>query len=124
MPQGAGATVKRVYGKFYGLALVKASANQQGAYRALLKFSEAETTAKLAESFSVAPAHRSTLSEGAADPVRQTVFSQALIARGWLDPGAEKSLDIFGQMIDDVVSGRQKVSGAALDTVRRLELAF
>ena len=124
VPQGAGATIKRVYGKIYGLALVKAGDNQQGAYRALLKFSEAETAAKLAESFAVAPAHRSSLAEGAADPVRQTIFSQALIARGWLDPGTEKSLDIFGQMIDDVVSGRQKVSGAALDTVRRLELAF
>ncbi len=124
VPQGAGATVKRVYGNIYGLALIKANDNQQGAYQALLKLSDPAVTAKIAEALAVAPAHRTSLSEGASDPVRQTIFNQALITRGWLDPGAEKSKTIFGQMIDEVVSGRQKVSGAALDTVRRLELSF
>jgi hypothetical protein len=52
------------------------------------------------------------------------VFSQALLARGWLDPDKEQSDEIFGQMVEDVTSGRQQAGTAANDTIRRLELAF
>lgn len=124
VPQGAGATVKRVYGNFYGLALVRASANQQGAYLAMLKLSDPAVVASLAGQLGLAPTHRVTIAAGSLDPVTKTIFNQALIARGWLDPGAEKSKTVFGQMVDDVISGRQKVTTAALDAVRRLELAF
>lgn len=124
IPQGAGATVKRVYGNFYGLALVKAGTNQQGAYRAMVKISDPAVVGSMSEKLDLAPAHRVTIASGSSDPVRQTILTQALIARGWLDPGSDKSKTVFGQMVDDVISGRQKATAAALDAVRRLELAF
>lgn len=124
VPQGSGATVKRVYGKFYGLAIIRSSANQAGTYRALLALASAESAASIAESLSLAPASRTTLASGASDPIRQIVFDQSLIARGWLDPSANSSSGVFRQMIEDVLSGRSQVTAAASDTVRRLELEF
>ena len=124
VPQGAGATVKRTYGQFYGYALLSSSQNQAGAYRALLVLGSAANTTTLATELGLAPAHRSAISAGTNDALLGTVFNQALIARGWLDPDREESDDIFGQMVEGVTSGRQQAGTAASDTIRRLELAF
>jgi len=84
----------------------------------------AANTATLATELGLAPAHRSAISAGTNDALLGTVFNQALIARGWLDPDREESDDIFGQMVEGVTSGRQQAGTAASDTIRRLELAF
>lgn len=122
IPQGAGATTKRVYGKFYGFALVRAGSNQSGAYNALLALSGSDTVSSVTSQLGLAPAYRA--SSSTEDPIMQTIQSQSLIARGWLDPGPESTTDIFKQMIEEVLSGRSQVGGSASDTVRRLELAF
>lgn len=124
VPQGAGDTIKRVYGRFYGISVLAASQNQNGAYQAALMLSAPLPTMSLSEKLGLAPAHRSSLSQAQSDPVRQTIFTQALIARGWLDPDPEDSDEIFRQMVEDVVSGRSPVGSASSDTSRRLELAF
>lgn len=124
VPQGAGATVKRTYGDFYGYALLASSQNQSGTYRALLSLGNAENTAKLTSELGLAPAHRNTIGSGNSDAVLDMVYSQALIARGWLDPDKEESNEIFNQMIEDITSGRSQIGTASIDTIRRLELAF
>lgn len=124
VPQGAGATIKRTYGQFYGYALLSSSQNQSGTYRALLLLGNPTNTATLASELGLAPAHRSTISTGTSDAVLGMVFNQALVARGWLDPNKKESDEIFGQMVEDVTSGRQQAGTAANDTIRRLELAF
>lgn len=124
VPQGAGDTVKRVYGRFYGFGILAASQNQSGAYNAALKLSAAAPTLALSESLGLAPAHRASLAQPQANPLRQTIFTEALSARGWLDPDPEDSDEIFSQMVEDVVSGRSAIGSATSDTIRRLELAF
>lgn len=124
VPQGSGATIYRVYGKFYGLALLKSSTNPQGTYLALQKLANKEPVSMIAQSLSMAPAHRATISGGTQNAYWQTIFSAALVARGWLDPDKVESETIFKQMVEDVVSNRQKVSGAVSDAVKRIELAF
>lgn len=124
VPQGSGATIKRVYGKFYGLALVKSSSNISGAYNALTALGSVAGTASIADSLGMVPAHRSTIVAGSPGAVRQTAFNQALIARGWLDPGRAKSNEVLRQAIEDITSGRSKVSSAASDTIKRLELSY
>ena len=124
VPQGAGDTVKRVYGRFYGISIVAASQNQSGAYRAALTLSSAAPTLALSEQLGLVPAHRASLAQAQSDSTRQTLFTEALSARGWLDPDPEDSNEIFRQMVEDVVSGRSSVGLAASDTMRRLELAF
>ncbi len=124
VPQGAGANVLRTYGRFYGLALIKSSDNQQGAYQAILKLANADTVGAIASELNFAPANRNVIALGATDAYKQTIFNQALIARGWLDPGKEASDTVFQTMVEDVVSSRQKVTSAVSDAVRRLELEF
>lgn len=124
IPQGTGATTKRVYGKFYGFALVRAGQNQSGAYGAILSLAGVEPSSLVANQLGMAPAYRSSVSALAENPTLQTVYNQALIARGWLDPKPDSSTEIFRQMVEEVLSGRSRVMTSAVDTVRRLELAF
>lgn len=124
IPQGAAATTKRVYGKFYGFALLQASGNRQGAYQAITKLASSDVGSKIAGSLALVPANRNTIASGSGDSVMQTAFNQALIARGWLDPNPAKSSEVFGQAIDDILSGRSQVGNAGTDAVRRLQLAF
>lgn len=124
IPQGAGATTKRVYGKFYGFALVRAGQNQSGAYNAILALGGANPVSSITGQLGLAPAYRSLLGSSAADPTQQTIQNQTLIARGWLDPKPESSSDVFKQMVEEVLSGRSQVGASASDTVRRLELVF
>ena len=51
-------------------------------------------------------------------------MSSALIARGWLDPGADASDTILMQMVEDVVSNRARVGTAIADALKRLTLAY
>ena len=124
VPQGAGATVKRVYGDFYGLAIVRTSDNISGSYAAIQTFSQDAFVGPFVSSLALAPASRTLLAAGNSDAIQQVVFASALIARAWLDPSPVSSDNIFAQMIDDIVSSRQKVANAVSDAVRRLELAF
>lgn len=124
LPQGASATVKRGYGTFYGAAIVRTSKNPSGAYAAVSTLTQNDIITSLTNSLSLIPVSRTLLAEGTDDPYRQIAFNAALIARGWLDPDPEESDVVFEQMIDDVVSGRQRVVDAVSDAVRRLELAF
>ncbi len=124
VPQGASATVKRVYGTFYGMAIPRASTNPQGSYAAIQTLLTDEIAGTIAERLALAPASRTLIAAGASDPHRQIVLDAALIARSWLDPNPASSDNIFTQMVSDVVSGRQKVANAVVDAIRRLELAF
>jgi ABC-type glycerol-3-phosphate transport system substrate-binding protein len=124
VPQGASATVKRDYGTFYGLAILRTSPNPQGAYAAVQTLAADSTAGPFANAFLMAPASRALAAAGSQDPFTQVAITQSLIARSWLDPDPSASDGIMKQMVDDVVSGRQKVAGAVVDAVKRLELAF
>lgn len=124
VPQGASATVKRVYGTFYGMGITRASQNPQGSYAAIQTLVSSDVASSIATGFALAPATRDGIAAGSSDAHQQIVLQSALIARGWLDPDPEASGDVFKQMVEDVVSSRQKVAGAISDAVRRLELAF
>lgn len=124
IPQGAGATIKRTYGKFYGLAILKTSSNQAGTYRALARIASGNSTTIISKNLGMAPMQRSLIAAGDSDATRQVIFREALIARGWLDPGPMKSSEIFAQMINEITSGRSKIAASVTDTIRRLELAF
>lgn len=124
VPQGSTATIKRTYGTFYGFGILRATANANGTYQALATLTSAESVEPLAERLAFAPVLRSSLAKATTDPARQTIVTEALIARGWLDPDSTGSDAIFREMIDAIVSNRAKVAGAVTDALRRLELAF
>ena len=124
MPQGTGATVKRTYGNFYGLAILEASDNQLGTYRALQKLTSPDAASFILEKIGLAPANRKLITSGSSNPWQQVSYNSALVAAGWLDPDQNKSDEIFAEMVAGVVSNRVKVTEAASEAAQRLRLAF
>lgn len=120
IPQGSGTIIKYGYGTFYALALLRSSDNFEGAYLAVNRFNESDHAKALAEGLGLAPVHRSVLAAGNPDPFRQTMYTMALIARGFLNPSPSGSENVIKTMIEDVTSGRVRVAEAANDAADRL----
>ena len=119
VPQGAGASLKDGYGRFYALAIVRSTPNPAGSYRAVLKLIDTAPASFLAKGLNIAPVHRSLLSVGSADPFEEIIYRAALITRGWLDPNPSASDDIFRAMIEDVNIGRTTIGGAINDAEQK-----
>jgi ABC-type glycerol-3-phosphate transport system substrate-binding protein len=119
IPQGSGAPIKYGYGTFYSVAILRGSDNFEGAYRASSVLGKSANAQAIAEGSGLAPVDRGVLAAGAPDPLRQTLYTAALIARGFLDPDPPASSDIIKTMIEDVTSGRASASQAVQDAVGR-----
>ncbi len=123
IPQISGATVKRTYGRVYGLAIPKAAFNQNGAY-AVAQILAGEASAIFAQATNMASANRQVVVSGDASPYRALIERTALTARTWLDPDPVATDAVFQQMIEDVVSNRARVVNAVGDAVRRITLEY
>ncbi len=120
IPQGSSVVLKKNYGTFYALALLKSSDNVAGAYGAVQKLASEAYTQRLAEELGLAPVHRSALTQGNPDPFRQTIYTAALVARGFLNPDPVATEGIMKTMVEDVTSGRSQVTGAVADALQRI----
>lgn len=124
VPQGRDATTKRNYGMFYSLSLLRSSDNVQGAYAAILKLVGRDVAARIADGHNMAPVYRASITAGSLDPFTQNAYDSALAARGWLDPNPKESENIFKRMIEDVTSGRERISEAVTDAETRINQLF
>ncbi|MBI4086554.1 extracellular solute-binding protein [Candidatus Kaiserbacteria bacterium] len=122
IPQGADGVLKRGYGTFYALALLKSSDNLAGTYAAISRLNGVEEQKMISEELALAPVSRQALAGGNANPYLQTAYTLALIARGFLNPEPSASEDIIKTMIEDVTSGRMSASESAQDAADRFNL--
>ncbi len=124
VPQSADATIQRTYGDFYGIAILQAAPNRNGAQQVAGALGTLSVTRTLAQSLNFAPPHRASIGAGSQAPAEQVVFSSALVARGWLNPRWQRTDDIFRQLIADVQAGRINAANGVRDTLSRLRQAF
>ncbi len=123
VPQGGSATVRRTYGSFYGLALLRSSDNKNSTLWALQTLGNAAASRTMADALTMAPVYRSAIQSGSNDLYGRVVYTSAAVARGWLNPDYERTLETFRVMVEDVQANRQDPSSAAGDgalTIRNL----
>ncbi len=124
VPQGAGATIRRTYGTFYGLGLLRSASNRQGAAVALQLVGGQAFSQAFADQLGMAPAHRQALAGGSTDTYGIIVYRSAIMARGWLQPDKARVDTIFTQAVEDVLANRLRPSEAADDAVGRLSQEY
>lgn len=124
VPQGATANVRRTYASFYGLALLKSSPNKNGAFTVLQALGSANRSQVLADALNMAPAHRSTLTAGSNDQYGRITYKSSIVARGWLSPDPVRADEIFGGIVEDVLTNRFRPSESASDAVARLSEVY
>ncbi len=124
VPQGAGATLRRTYGTFYGLSLLKSANNKQGAFIAMQLIGGADFSKAYSSYLHMAPAHRTSLAGGSSDTYGRIIYSSATVARGWLAPKPATVDTIFTQMVEDILANRSRPADAATDAVGRLSQEY
>lgn len=124
VPQGAAATVRRTYGTFYGLSLLKSSKNKSGSYLAMQLIGGADFSKSMADYLGMAPAHRSSLAAGSSDTYGRIIYTTAVVARGWLSPSSRAVDTVFTQMVEDILANRTRPGEAAQDAVGRMSQEY
>ncbi len=94
------------FGKIYGIAIVKTSANPNSDLTAAQKLVSTSAIAALSAVTGLPPARRDLLSNKPGDGVKSLFYDGALQAKGWLDPDPVKTEQVFDDMISTVTSGR------------------
>lgn len=120
VPQLENASRDATFGRMYGIAVAKHSKKIGGAFSALfaLAMSSDETLEAFRNNTGLPPAKRSMLGKSQTDPLMDTFYGSAVIARAWLDPAPKKSEEFFAKAVDNVLAKAAK-SGPALNQVAR-----
>lgn len=124
VPQDASATVRRTYGKFYGLSALNSSDNLTGAFAVMSNFRNQSIADEIAIKSDMTPVYRTSLSGGSNDTYGRVAYRSASIAKGWLNPNKEQADTIFRTMTQDINENRRDLAGAISDATDRLEKAY
>lgn len=124
VPQAKGAATAVTIGHIDGLAILKSAKNPAGAFQAAQLLTGPDLSLKIAQTIFLPPPRRDLLSQKPADAYMNVFFDSALMARGWIDPSPYESSAIFGEMVENVVSGRQRVSEAVSNASGELNRLF
>lgn len=124
VPQGANATALRTSADIYAFAIPRASKNVQGAFGVANVLGSEQYVDGLVKKLHMSPARRALIAKGDSNLYREVILQSALIARAWLDPQPKESDAILMQMIEDVVSNRERINDAVNDAVDRLILVY
>lgn len=129
VPQVGRTSTKLTFGRMHGIAIVAASKNPNGAFRAASLLSGKKVVSGISTLLGVPPVRRdliglqsTAVTEGnesvnpspdkLSDAVLSVFYDSALISRGWFDPVASDTDKLFLTMFDNVTSGRSSMTEA------------
>ena len=115
VPQGATASVRRTYGRFYGLALLRTSNNPVAAQQVLYQLANSQVATGIANGYGMAPPHVSVIAAGSNDIYGRLIYTSVPIARGWLNPDRDQTEQVFADAIANINANRRDPVGAADD---------
>lgn len=124
MPQGAGADIRRTYGKFYALSPLRSSDNLNGAFTVLGTLSVDSTLFELAQATNMVPAKRGLVELGSNDTYGRVAYRSAPITYGWLSPSKSLVDTIFSDTVNDVNENRSGVSTAAINSQEKIKRLY
>lgn len=124
VPQSSNSPARQTYGTFYAFSIPKSSKNQVGAYEVARTLALGPSADSLARRLDFAPVRRDLIAAGSGSAIGDVVYRSALIARAWLDPNPVVTNAIFGEMVEGVTSGRQKVSESIENASYKIQRAF
>jgi ABC-type glycerol-3-phosphate transport system substrate-binding protein len=112
VPQANDVIRKTTFGNMTAAAILKRTTNMPAAFAAAVELSGSQFGTAFSLVSGLPPVRRDLLSQPQNDAVQSVFYSSALLARGWLDPDPSKTNDVFREMIENVISGRSKISEA------------
>lgn len=124
IPQIAGVSAKRTFGRMYALATVKTSKNLATALSVALVLSSAENSSQIASLVGLPSLRRDVLAAATTDPALDVFNKSALISVAWRDPREKDTRQIFSDMIDSVIIGRLSETEAISSADSQIQQLF
>ncbi|HEU5114756.1 MAG TPA: extracellular solute-binding protein [Candidatus Paceibacterota bacterium] len=110
MPQTEGK--KMTFGNMDAIAILKASRNVAAAYTAAVALTSESLETDWQTISGLPPVRRALLSPLPSDAYNSIFYQSALISNAWLDPNREATIDTMSNLIENVTSGRLRISEA------------
>ena len=115
VPQVKGSRASITLGNISGLSITKASRNPTAAFRVASLLSGQALSLSFAQKTYLPPPRRDILSGRPSNAYMSVFFTSALMSRGFIDPSPDQTSAIFGDMVENVVSGRLRVGEAVMN---------
>ncbi len=122
MPQLKNSNTRITFSKTTGVAISLASKNSTAAFTVASLLATGDFPSKLATALSVVPARRDLIARRPTDAYFPIFYSSALYARSWLDPSPRDTDNIFGGMVNSVLSNNMTPLNAIKDASAKLGL--
>ncbi len=107
-----GRNSRETFGKVFALSIPKGTENYSGAVMAANILSNKKSVKALSSALKIPPARRDLLGNSPDEEYLSVFYLSALNSKGWYDPAPKETEKIFKSMINDVTSGRLKISSA------------
>jgi len=111
---------KLTYGTMQGLSILKDSANFTLSFNVASRIATSNYITELVQNLGIAPARRNLLIDKQDNANKTIFYDSALISKAWLDPDPIETEAIFQEIIEDITSGRRKISAAVAAAQRQL----
>lgn len=121
-PQIKNSNFKRTGARVTGLAISAFSKNFNTAYTAANMMATGDFASKFALALNIPPARRDLLAVKGTDAFSPIFFSSALFAKSWPDPSPQDTENIFGGMINSVLSNNMTPMDAVKDADSKMSL--
>ncbi len=112
LPQSKNSKDRSTFGQMLGLAIVRTSRNPGATFSTLLSLVSASSITQWTTLTALPPVRRDLLGKRPTDPYLDIFYASALNAKGWLDPDQNGTATIFQTLVEDIVSGKEKVTDA------------
>jgi ABC-type glycerol-3-phosphate transport system substrate-binding protein len=112
MLQNEGGDVNTTFGELYVMSIPKRATDITGAFKLAVALSGQTGNSAASSATGLPPVRRDLLATKPESSYGQTFFTSALWSKAWLDPNSNATEKVFKDMIENVTSGKLRVSQA------------
>jgi ABC-type glycerol-3-phosphate transport system substrate-binding protein len=110
IPQAGAGSKKTVFGTMNAITILKSSKNPAAAFIAATNLTGTALQARWLEQSGFPPIRRDMFNKIPSDAYKAVFYQSALISTAWLDPNKEGSSDVFNRLVENVTSGKLRIS--------------
>ena len=121
IPQSEGGAETITYGKMIGLAIPRAAKSPTGALILANILTGPDAIQELSLMVGLPPVRNDLLKARPSDQFLAIFYDSTVWSRAWLDPDKKETDNIFKKMVEDITSGRKRVSASVQDASSSLQ---
>lgn len=110
LPQIRDSKIDKTFADITGLAILKSSTDSSSVIKVISYLISDDSLLLFSKYFNLPPIKRELLTQKQSDVYKEVFYNSAIIGRAWLDPNAQETETIFKNMIENVTSGKYRIS--------------